>query len=81
MIVIFWCTTFELKGSLGKAPRLLKLFPECCLEHFLYVAESFIPAMVLPSVIDYIHSLGLLFGFAFQKPGEELLNFFFSHFD
>ena len=81
MILIFWCTTFELKGSLGKAPGLLKLFFEGYLEHLLHIAESFPPAMVLPRVIHYIHSLVLLFGFAIAQPVEELLDSFFSHFD
>jgi len=79
MIAIFWCITFELKGSLLKHRGLLKLFSEGRLEHLLHIAESFTSSSVLPRVIGYMDALGHFFGFTFQKPGEELLNFFFSH--
>jgi hypothetical protein len=45
------------------------------------MAESFMFSSVLTRVIGYVETFGLFLGLAFQKPGEKLLNFFFSHFD
>ena len=81
MISILRCTTFERKGSSLKAPALLEFFPECRLEHFLYIPESFIAASVLPRVACGASALVFFFGFAFEKPGEELLDLIFSHCD
>lgn len=81
MISILRCTTFERKGFSLKAPALLEFFPERRLEHFLYIPESFIAASVLPRVARCASALVFFFGFAFEKPGEELLDLIFSHCD
>jgi len=80
MILIFWCTTFELKGSLGKALHLLKLFTEGSFEHLKDIGERVPFSRVIPSVVFYIDAFAVFLGFAFRKPGEELLDFIFCHF-
>jgi hypothetical protein len=79
MISFFCCITSGLKGSWEKRLLLFELFPEGRPEHLPYIGEGFKLSPVVPGVVGYVDALGFFFGFAFQKPGEELLDSFFSH--